>query len=77
MNLIKTTVVRRRMKYGALRKNSVHESTSDAYLCPRCHKLISYVPVQSIKRCVYCNQELDWSLPFVPPPPEIKSDTDD
>lgn len=68
MNLIKTTVVRRRMKYGALRKNSVHESTSDAYLCPRCYKLVSYVPVQSIKRCVYCNQELDWSLPFVAPP---------
>lgn len=60
MNLIKTTVIRRRMKYGALRKNSVQESKSEAYLCPKCKKLVSYIPVHSIKRCVYCNQELDW-----------------
>lgn len=35
MNLIKTTTTRRRMKYGALRKNTVQETKSDAYLCPK------------------------------------------
>ncbi len=60
MNLIKTTVTRRRMKYGALRKNSVQETKSVAYLCPNCKKLVSYIPVHSIKRCAYCNQDLNW-----------------
>mgnify|MGYP001022811954 CR=1 FL=1 len=63
MNLIKTTIMRRRIKYGALRKNSVQESESDAYLCPRCHKLVSYIPVPSLKRCVYCNEALEWTEP--------------
>ncbi|NLC40493.1 MAG: hypothetical protein GX763_06210 [Clostridiaceae bacterium] len=60
MNLIKTTTTRRRMKYGALRKNTVQETKSDAYLCPNCKKLVSYVPVYTLRRCVYCNQELIW-----------------
>ncbi|MGI6156865.1 MAG: hypothetical protein ACOYH4_00065 [Saccharofermentanales bacterium] len=70
MNIIKTKTIRRRMKYGALRKNTVNESTSDAYLCPRCEKLVSYVPVHSVKRCVYCNQELNWDLPFIEREPD-------
>ena len=48
------------MKYGAMRKNSVVESVSDGYLCPQCKKLVSYVPVKRLRRCVYCNQELTW-----------------
>ncbi len=61
MNLIKTTVKRRRMKYGAMRKNTVQETESLGYLCPRCKKLVSYVPVRTLRRCVYCSQELDWT----------------
>lgn len=60
MNLIQTKVTRRRMKYGAMRKNSIVESVSDGYLCPQCKKLVSYVPVRRLHRCVYCNQELSW-----------------
>lgn len=60
MNLIETKVTRRRMKYGAMRKNTITETVSDGYLCPRCKKLVSYVPVRRLRRCVYCNQELSW-----------------
>jgi DNA-directed RNA polymerase subunit RPC12/RpoP len=48
------------MKYGAMRKNTITETVSDGYLCPKCKKLVSYVPVRRLRRCVYCNQELFW-----------------
>ena len=61
MRVIETTIDRVRIGFGPKQRMKNVHSERPAFLCPSCEKLVSYIPMDKIKNCVYCGQSLDWS----------------
>lgn len=60
MRVIETTVDQVRIGFGPKQKMKNVTTAKPAFLCPSCEKLVSYIPMDKIKSCVYCGQSLDW-----------------
>lgn len=60
MRVIETTVDQVRVGFGPKQRMKNVHTEKPAFLCPSCEKLVSYIPVEKIKNCVYCGQSLNW-----------------
>ena len=60
MRVIESKIDQVRVGFGPKQRMKNVSKKKTAYLCPSCEKLVSYIPMEKIKNCVYCGQSLEW-----------------